>query len=100
VGFAEGLRLELRHVGAYGVGSSLICPAHIKTELFKGFQQHPMVSSLTPREMGENILKCVEESVPVMVMVLPSPCALDCTFALHTLSAEGLLVREQVLVLR
>lgn len=35
--FAEGLNRELKSIGATGVHVTCICPTHINTNLFKGF---------------------------------------------------------------
>ena len=35
--FAEGLNRELKSIGATGVHVTCICPTHINTKLFKGF---------------------------------------------------------------
>lgn len=55
VGFFEALRLELKKTG---VSSTLVCPAHINTELFKGFRV-PFVPSLQPDDLAEEILDAV-----------------------------------------
>jgi len=68
VGFAEALRNEIQSDPTVsGVHTSLICPAHIKTALFKGFKQ-PLVPSLEPVEVAEAIVASIENNTPMMVM--------------------------------
>ncbi|KAM0787006.1 hypothetical protein ACM66B_006275 [Microbotryomycetes sp. NB124-2] len=61
--FHEGLTLELRHVyNAPLVQTSIICPAHIKTNLFKGFESGvptwlgPSLEIETVVDLVENVL--------------------------------------------
>ena len=49
------------------VTTSLICPAHIKTNLFKGFEQ-PFVGSLSPDYVDQQILHAVKYRKEVLVM--------------------------------
>ena len=69
VGFAESLRNELYADAATSgkVGCSLVCPAHIKTALFKGFRQ-PLIRSLEPAEVAEGIVRAVEQRIPMLVL--------------------------------
>ena len=66
VGFASGLRKELKQMKC-NVTTSLICPAHIKTNLFKGFEQ-PFVGSLSPDYVAQQILDAVKYRKEVLVM--------------------------------
>lgn len=72
VGFAEALRNELRSDKATSnVGVTLLCPGHIKTELFKGYHLGPMariVRSLEPAEVGEAIAIGIDTNSPMMVL--------------------------------
>lgn len=72
VGFAEALRNELRSDRATSnVGVTLLCPAHIKTELFKGYHMGPMaliVRSLEPAEVAEAIALGIENKTPMQIL--------------------------------
>lgn len=68
IGFAESLRNELATDPATSnVFASLICPAHIKTPLFKGFKQ-PIIPSLEPEEVAEAFVTCIENKTAVKIM--------------------------------
>merc|ERR1712196_502357 len=59
-GFTEALRLELSTMeGVTGIRTSLICPGHIKTDLFKGFDM-PLVPSMSPQYVASQVVKAVE----------------------------------------
>lgn len=81
VGFAHGLRKELKATGhGDAVRTSLICPAHIKTNLFKGFEQ-PFVGSLTPEYVADQIVNAVVHGREVAVMpALADPRLLQALF--------------------
>lgn len=67
VGFAHGLRKEMKALGHTFIRTSLVCPAHIQTKLFKGFKQ-PLMPTLSPLYVGEQILACVRRNRPYIVM--------------------------------
>ena len=67
VGFASGLRKELKQMNASGICTSLICPAHIKTKLFAGFEQ-PFVKSLTPQYVASQIVDAVVRRREMVVL--------------------------------
>lgn len=67
VGFAEGLRKELRAQGADFVQTSLLCPAFINTELFKGFRQ-PLVPALEPQHVADEIVDAVRYGRQMVVL--------------------------------
>lgn len=58
VGFMDGLRKELRMMHGTDVRTSVICPSHINTALFKGFNQGP-VPSLSPEQVADAIVDAV-----------------------------------------
>jgi len=66
-GFAEGLRMELRKMRKFGVQSTVICPGHIKTDLFKGFSVST-VPSLEPQYVAEMTVYAVQHRRQVIVM--------------------------------
>mmetsp|Transcript_95427 Transcript_95427/g.273697 ORF Transcript_95427/g.273697 Transcript_95427/m.273697 type:complete len:313 (-) Transcript_95427:39-977(-) len=67
VGFAHGLRKELKVLGHAAIRTSLICPAHIRTKLFEGFKQ-PFMPALCPVYVGARILDSVRRNRPYVVM--------------------------------
>lgn len=67
VGFASGLRKELKQSGCETVKTSLLCPAHISTNLFKGFKQ-PIFGSLTPQYVANKIFESVVYRREMMVL--------------------------------
>lgn len=67
VGFTEGLRKELRARHGDTVRTSLLCPAVIKTRLFKGYQQ-PVVPALEPQYVADQIVDAVRYGREVVVL--------------------------------
>ena len=70
VGFGHGLRKELKTMGHEYVGTSLVCPAHIETPLFKGFKQ-PMqwlIPTLQPGDVAQTIVSSVMKKKQYVVM--------------------------------
>eukprot|EP00756_Hemistasia_phaeocysticola_P000952 Hpha_TRINITY_DN10688_c0_g1::TRINITY_DN10688_c0_g1_i1::g.156793::m.156793/K15734/SDR16C5; all-trans-retinol dehydrogenase (NAD+) len=66
VGFTEGLRRELQDMGVEGVHTSTVCPAHIATDLFKGFKQ-PILGSLEPSFVADVIVDVVRRKTKMVV---------------------------------
>ena len=64
VGLNEALRMELKRAGKTGVATTLMCPAHIKTELFKGYSiPYPwsiFMPSLEPQDVAARVVGAVE----------------------------------------
>eukprot|EP00658_Telonema_sp_P-2_P026362 TRINITY_DN20634_c0_g1_i1.p1 TRINITY_DN20634_c0_g1~~TRINITY_DN20634_c0_g1_i1.p1 ORF type:complete len:309 (-),score=68.17 TRINITY_DN20634_c0_g1_i1:270-1196(-) len=78
VGFAHGLRKELRQLGHDQLRTSLICPALIKTKLFDGFEQ-PLIPALSPLQVADEIVGSVRYNRPYRVMPgLADPSFLQC----------------------
>ena len=67
VGFAHGLRKELRVLGHTELRTSLICPAHIATKLFEGFNQ-PIFPALSPEYVAQQVLDAVLRNQPLKIM--------------------------------
>eukprot|EP00930_Biecheleria_cincta_P043572 TRINITY_DN29904_c0_g1_i1.p1 TRINITY_DN29904_c0_g1~~TRINITY_DN29904_c0_g1_i1.p1 ORF type:complete len:322 (+),score=62.93 TRINITY_DN29904_c0_g1_i1:30-968(+) len=67
VGFTEGLRKELRAMHGDKVRTSLVCPAAIKTALFKGFDQ-PILPALEPEYVAEQIVDAVRYRREMVVL--------------------------------
>jgi len=67
VGFASGLRKELKVLGHHEIRTSVVCPAHIQTKLFEGFKQ-PLLPSLNPQDVAAQILHCVQRNQAEAVM--------------------------------
>ena len=57
----ECLRRELRKMKCTGVKTTVICPGHINTGLFDGFQVSKLVSLLNPTETEENVGRIIIE---------------------------------------
>ena len=58
-GLMEALRLELATLGKTGVKTSIVCPAHIKTELFQGFDM-PLIPSMSPPYVARQVVEAVQ----------------------------------------
>jgi len=56
-GLLESLRLELNSLGKNGVGCTLVAPAHINTDLFKGYS---LGSTMQPQWVAEQIINAVK----------------------------------------
>merc|ERR1719203_2493316 len=74
VGFAHGLRKELKVLGHSYISTSLICPALINTRLFEGSKQ-PLLKTLTPCYVAEQIVSSVKTNRQYAVL----PLAADLT---------------------
>mmetsp|Transcript_4074 Transcript_4074/g.4711 ORF Transcript_4074/g.4711 Transcript_4074/m.4711 type:complete len:126 (-) Transcript_4074:1392-1769(-) len=57
--FSEGLCAELKLKGYHGIKVSLICPSHIDTPLFKGFDL-PFNWTMSPRFVAGQIIQAIE----------------------------------------
>lgn len=64
-GFAEALSVELYERGISGVGVSCICPTHINTKLFKGFNGGP---SLEPIDVAVGCIDAIEYNVGLVCL--------------------------------
>lgn len=72
VAFAEGLALELRSQHIDEVYVSVVCPAHIATELFKGFGFNKFYDvTLTVDEVADAVVRTAEKDHNSLV-VLPN----------------------------
>lgn len=67
VGFTEGLRKELRLLHGTAVQTSLLCPAAISTELFKGFKQ-PAAAVLEPAAVAQQVVEAVRYRREMVVL--------------------------------
>lgn len=72
VGFLDALRLELKKIGASGVTTTLVCPAHVKTELFKEYRSIWLAPSLTPEEVASEAVNAIERRDEVLLMPISS----------------------------
>merc|ERR1712096_559671 len=54
-------------MGYDGVRTSVLCPGHIGTELFKGFQQ-PIIPTLSPRYVAEQCVDAVVHDRPMVCL--------------------------------
>jgi all-trans-retinol dehydrogenase (NAD+) len=67
-GLMDALRAELNKLGKSGVGCTTVHPGHIKTALFKGYKTNPLLPSLEPQYVAEQIVRCVQEKQPMLCM--------------------------------
>eukprot|EP00928_Gymnodinium_smaydae_P068412 TRINITY_DN51555_c0_g1_i1.p1 TRINITY_DN51555_c0_g1~~TRINITY_DN51555_c0_g1_i1.p1 ORF type:complete len:312 (-),score=75.23 TRINITY_DN51555_c0_g1_i1:88-1023(-) len=67
IGFMEGLRKELKLESTNSVHTSVICPAAIKTDLFKDFDQ-PFFAALDPQHVANEIVDAVRYRVEKLVL--------------------------------
>lgn len=57
--FGSGLAVELKHYGYDRIRVSVICPSHIATPLFKGFNGGP-IPTMTPEYVASQIIQAIE----------------------------------------
>lgn len=67
VGLEESLRGELLKQGVSGVRTTCVCPAHVTTDLFKGYNPGTAYTSLTPRHVAARVIEAIQKE---QVMVL------------------------------
>lgn len=67
VGFMEGLRKELKLNPQNNLHTSVVCPAAIRTELFKGFDQ-PLFSPLEPEYVAAQVVEAVRNQTERVVL--------------------------------
>ena len=56
-GFMDTLHTELHFMGNTGVSTTVVCPSHVNTELFKGYN---VGSVMSPEWVAEQVLGAVE----------------------------------------
>lgn len=71
VGFAEGLSLELQYQGYHNIHVSALCPAHIATDLFKGFGFGTAADSTLTVEEVANAAVAIAEGAESTCVILP-----------------------------
>ena len=59
VGATEALRMEIGTLNKPGVRTSLVCPAHVSTNLFEGYKS--ATRTMTPAYMGSLVLDAIEQ---------------------------------------
>ena len=64
-GFMEALRTELSSLGRTGVKTTLVAPAHIQTDLFKGYN---MMGTMKPEWVAGKILDAIETNLAVALL--------------------------------
>lgn len=57
LGFMDTLHTELHSMGNTGVKTTVLCPSHVNTELFKGFN---VGSVMSPEWVAEQTVEAVE----------------------------------------
>jgi len=66
IGFDESLRLELHKLGK-NIETTVICPTHINTPLFKGFNPG-LLQSLSPQYVAEMVLEAIQQNKKVVYL--------------------------------
>lgn len=64
-GFLESLRLELGAMGASGVKTTLVAPAHIQTDLFAGYSLGP-AGPMSPEYVASCIVGGIKSDAPIL----------------------------------
>uniref|UniRef100_A0A7S3PQN1 Uncharacterized protein n=1 Tax=Aplanochytrium stocchinoi TaxID=215587 RepID=A0A7S3PQN1_9STRA len=70
--FAEGLSAELKQQGHRGIKVSLLCPSHIDTPLFKGFN-HAGNMTMSPEYVASHIIQAIECETELVCLPRFSP---------------------------
>jgi len=68
VGFDESLRQEIRKMGKKNIRTTIICPAHIDTALFKGYNPGYFQRSLNPQYAALKVLESIQKNKEVVYM--------------------------------
>lgn len=71
VGLHESLRLEIKKQGKSGVHTTLVCPAHVDTRLFKGYRPGLLQRTLSPSELAELIVEAIENRTEMVLAPWP-----------------------------
>lgn len=66
-GFADGLRAELKKMGATGVDTTCVCPGHVNTAMFQGFSGF-LVPSLQPAEVAKKTVAAVRRGQAQLIL--------------------------------
>lgn len=56
-GFMEALHTELHYLGKTGVKTTVVCPAHVNTDLFKGYN---MGGTMSPQFVAQQVVDAVQ----------------------------------------
>jgi all-trans-retinol dehydrogenase (NAD+) len=71
-GFTDALRMELAKLGKLGIKTLCICPAAIKTDLFKGFSL-PGMSAMTPEYVANQVADNVQSKSELLITPFLAP---------------------------
>lgn len=63
IGFAESIRVELKHQGHQHVGVTTVCPTYINTGMFEGVEPPKTTQMLDPQELAEKVVEGVEKEM-------------------------------------
>ena len=80
-GLNEGLRSELTKLGVTGVDTTCVCPGHITTGLFKGFDMGFLFPSMSPGFVAEQIVKAARRRY--LLVCLPAYVRLGVFVQVH-----------------
>jgi len=73
-GFTDALRMELAKLGKTGIKTLCVCPAAMKTELFKGFDI-PGMPAMSPEYVAGKVADCVKSQTELLIAPSLAPCA-------------------------
>ena len=61
--FSETLRMELRRANKNGITVTAVCPWHISTQMFEGFNTklHSLLPSLKPEYVAKEVMKAASD---------------------------------------
>lgn len=87
IGFAESIRLELKHAGHRKVGVTTVCPTYINTGMFEGAEPPKTTQMLSPDDIAAKVVEAVQKRriwvlepwivklTPFLKNCLPTPVA-------------------------
>merc|ERR1712072_1306062 len=71
-GFTDALRLELGKLGKSGVKTLCVCPAAMRTELFKGFEI-PGMPAMRPESVAVQVANSVRSQTEFLITPFLAP---------------------------
>lgn len=87
IGFAESIRVEMKHRNAKHVGVTTVCPTYINTGMFEGVEPPKTTQMLDPQDIAAKVIEAVERRriwvlepwlvkiTPFLKNCLPTPVA-------------------------
>jgi len=68
VGLMEALRNELFHMSKWGVDTTLVCPAHVRTELFKGYDPGHSLLTMSPEYVAQEVISAIQMRTQMLLL--------------------------------